>query len=46
MALGGYIILSVTPASLYGFLAGLSLVVAGIACEAAYEIYAALARGM
>jgi len=46
MAVGAYIILSVTPASLYGFLAGLSLVVAGIACEAAYEIYAALARGM
>ena len=46
MALGAYLILSVTPASLYGFLAGLSLVVAGIACEAAYEIYAALARGM
>ena len=40
-----YGILSVSPASLYGFLAGLFLPVAAILCEAAYEAYVALARG-
>ena len=46
MALAAYAILTVSPASLYGLFAGLFLPVAGIACEAAYEVYAALARGM
>jgi len=46
MAVGAYVIFSVSPASLYGLFAGLFLPVAGIACEAAYELYAALARGM
>ena len=46
MALGGYVILTVSPASLYGFLSGLFLPVAAIACEAAYETYIALARGV
>jgi small-conductance mechanosensitive channel len=46
MALAAYAIFSVSPASLYGLFAGLFLPVAGIACEAAYEIYAAYARGM
>lgn len=46
MALAGYAIFRVSPASLYGLFAGLFLPVAGIACEAAYEVYAALARGM
>jgi hypothetical protein len=41
-----YGILTVSPASLYGFMAGLFLPVAAIACEAAYEAYAALARGL
>jgi len=45
IALGGYIIFKVSPASLGGLLAGLFLPVAGIACEAAYELYAAFARG-
>jgi len=45
MALGGYAIFSFSPASLYGLLAGLFLPVAGIACEAAYELYASFARG-
>ena len=45
MALGGYAIFSFSPASLYGLLAGLFLPVAGIACEAAYELYAGFARG-
>ena len=46
MALGAYVILAVSPASLNGLLAGLFLPVAAIGCEAAYELYAALARGV
>jgi ATP synthase I chain len=46
MAVAAYVILSVSPASLYGFLSGLFLPVAAIACEAAYETYVALARGI
>jgi hypothetical protein len=46
MALAGYVIFSASPASLYGLLAGLFLPVAAIACEAAYEAYIALARGL
>jgi hypothetical protein len=46
MALGAYVILTVSPASLNGLLAGLFLPVAAISCEAAYELYAALARGV
>jgi small-conductance mechanosensitive channel len=46
MAMGAYVILTVSPASLNGLLAGLFLPVAAIACEAAYELYAALARGI
>jgi hypothetical protein len=46
MALAAYAILTVSRASLYGLFAGLFLPVAGIACEAAYELYAALARGV
>jgi ATP synthase I chain len=45
MAAAGYAIFSVSPASLYGLFAGLFLPVGGIACEAVYEFYAALARG-
>lgn len=45
MALAAYAIFSVSPASLYGLFAGLFLPVGGIACEAAYELYMALARG-
>ena len=45
MALGAYAILSVSPASLSGFLAGLFLPVAAVLCEAAYETYAAVVRG-
>ena len=44
MAVGAYVIFSVSPASLYGLFAGLFLPVAGIACEAAYEVYVAFAR--
>jgi small-conductance mechanosensitive channel len=46
MALGAYAILTVSPASLNGLLAGLFLPVGAIACEAAYELYAALTRGV
>jgi hypothetical protein len=46
MGLGAYVILSVSPASLYGLLVGLFLPVAAIACEAAYELYVALMRGL
>ena len=46
MAVGAYVILTVSPASLNGLLAGLFLPVAAIACEAAYEVYAAVSRGV
>jgi small-conductance mechanosensitive channel len=46
MAFGAYAILTVSPASLNGLLAGLFLPVAAIVCEAFYELYAALVRGM
>jgi small-conductance mechanosensitive channel len=46
MALGAYVILTVSPASLNGLLAGLFLPVAAIGCEAVYELYAALALGV
>ena len=46
MAVAAYAILTVSPASLNGLLAGLFLPVAAIACEAIYELYAALSRGI
>jgi len=46
LAIAAYAILTVSPASLHGLLAGLFLPVAAIACEAAYELYVALARGI
>lgn len=46
MAVGAYGILTVSPASLNGLLAGLFMPVVGIACEAAYELYAALSWGV
>jgi hypothetical protein len=42
---GAYGILTSFPASLRGLLAGLFLPVGAIACEAAYELYVAVARG-
>ncbi len=41
-----YVILRVSTRSLYGMLAGLFLPVAAIACEAFYEVYVALRRGL
>ena len=46
MAAAAYAILTVFPKSLTGLLVGLFLPVAGIACEAIYEVYVALARGI
>ena len=46
MGLAAYAIFSVSPASLYGLFAGLFLPVAAIACEAAYEMWVARARGI
>ena len=46
MALGAYVIFRFSPASVYGLFAGLFLPVAGIACEAVYEAYAGLRRGL
>ncbi len=45
MAAAAYAILSGSPVSLYGFFAGLFLPVAAIGCEAAYEVFHALAHG-
>lgn len=45
MALGAYVIFTVSRASLYGLFAGLFLPVAAIACEAAYELWVARAHG-
>ena len=46
IALGAYAIFKISIASLYGLLAGLFLPVAGIFCEAAYEGWAAVRRGL
>jgi hypothetical protein len=46
VALGAYIIFRVSLAGLYGFLAGVCLTIAAIACEAAVEIYFGLRRGL
>jgi hypothetical protein len=46
MGLGAYAIFTVSPASLYGLFAGLFLPVAALACEAAYEAWVALTRGI
>ena len=46
IALGAYAIFTISTASLYGLLAGLFLPVAGIFCEAAYEGWAAVRRGI
>jgi hypothetical protein len=46
IALGAYIISRVSRAGLYGFLAGICLTIAAIACEAAVEVYVGLRRGL
>jgi ATP synthase I subunit len=46
MALAAYAIFKISPASLYGLFAGLFLPVGAIMCEAGYELYTALRRGL
>ena len=46
LGVGAYAILTSFPASLRGLLAGLFLPVAAIVCEAIYELYAGLVRGV
>ncbi len=46
MALGAYAIFTVSRASLFGLFAGLFLPVAAIVCEAVFEAYAVLVRGL
>ena len=43
MAVVGFVILTVSRESLYGFFAGLLIPVAALLCEAAYETYKAVA---
>lgn len=45
LGIAAYAILTSFPASLRGLFAGLFLPVGAIACEAVYELYAALSRG-
>ncbi len=45
IALGAYVIFRVSQAALYGFLAGICLTIAAMACETAVEVYGALRRG-
>ncbi len=46
IAVGAYVIFKLSLISAYGLLAGLFLPVAGIFCEAIYELYAAMRRGV
>lgn len=46
IAIGCYAIFKVSAAALFGLLAGLFLPVAAITCEAVYEGYVALRRGL
>ena len=46
IALGAYVIFRVSRAGLYGFLGGVCLTIAAIACEAAVEVYVGLRRGL
>jgi hypothetical protein len=46
IALGAYVIFRLSLAGLYGFLAGICLTIAAIACEAVVEIYVGLRRGL
>ncbi|HEY3929767.1 MAG TPA: ATP synthase subunit I [Candidatus Koribacter sp.] len=41
-----YVIFKSSVAALYGFLGGLCLPIAAIGCEAAFELYVALRRGL
>lgn len=45
IAAGAYVIFSVSLAALYGFLGGVCLTIASVACEAAVEVFVMLRRG-
>jgi hypothetical protein len=46
VAVGAYVIFNVSRAGLYGFLGGVCLPIAAIACEVAVELFVALRRGL
>lgn len=46
IALGAYVIFRVSLPGLYGFLCGICVTIAAIACEAAVEVYVGLRRGL
>ena len=46
IALGAYVIFRVSLTGLYGFLAGVCLTIAAVACEAVVEVYVGLRRGL
>jgi len=46
IAVAAYVIFRISQAALYGFLGGVCLTIAAIACEAALEIYVGLRRGL
>jgi hypothetical protein len=46
IAMGAYVIFRVSLAGLYGFLGGVCLTIAAVACEAAVELYVGLRRGL
>ncbi len=45
VAVGAYVIFKVSQAGLYGFLGGVCLPIAAVACEVAVELFAVLRRG-
>jgi hypothetical protein len=45
IAIGAYVIFNVSRAGLYGFLGGVCLPVAAVACEVAVELFVTLRRG-
>ena len=46
IAVGAYVIFNVSRAGLYGFLGGVCLPIAAVACEVAVELFVALRRGL
>jgi hypothetical protein len=46
IAAGAYVIFRVSQAALYGFLGGICLTIAAVACEVAVEMFVMLRRGM
>jgi hypothetical protein len=46
IAAGAYVIFNVSHAGLYGFLGGVCLPIAAVACEVAVELHGALRRGL